>query len=268
MEERLNLADQFSEGARWRYALTLPEIAVAPDDAAASDSPLAEAARKVAGNPEVHDALQLVVDLAMSNCNCIGASVTLIRADGGEETGASSGELVQQADELQYAYDEGPCLRAAEQGGAYLIVDTGSDPRWPNWGPAVAKLGLRSVLSIHLFTDHRVLGALNLYYQTRDDFTDDEIEVAKVVAAHASVALAKLRSERDLWRAIDSRHLIGQAQGVLMERFKISSEKSFSVLRRYSQQHNIKLHEVAGTLVRTGKLPGNEDEARHLPAAD
>jgi GAF domain-containing protein len=122
----------------------------------------------------------------------------------------------------------------------------------------VAKLGLRSVLSIHLFTDRRVLGALNLYYETKDDFSDDEIEVAKVVAAHASVALAKIRSERDLWRAIDSRHLIGQAQGVLMERFKISSEKSFSVLRRYSQQHNIKLHEVAGTLVRTGKLPGDD----------
>jgi GAF domain-containing protein len=255
---------------RWRFAVTLPEVEVAPDDAAASDSPLAEAARKVAGNPEVQDALQAVVDLAMKNCNCIGASVTLIRADGGEETSASSGELVQQADDLQYAFDEGPCLRAAEQGGAYLIVDTKTDPRWPNWGPAVAKLGLRSVLSIHLFTDRRVLGALNLYYETTDDFSEDDTEVAKIVAAHASVALAKLRSERDLWRAIDSRHLIGQAQGMLMERFKISSEKSFSVLRRYSQQHNIKLHEVAGTLLRTGKLPGDEidiDEPADPPAA-
>lgn len=238
--------------------MTLPGTEVAPDAAAASDSPLAEAARQVAGNPEVQVALQSVVDLAMRNCNCIGASVTLVRADGGEETSASSGALVEQADDLQYAYDEGPCLRAAEQGGAYLIVDTTTDPRWPNWGPAVANLGLRSVLSIHLFTDRRVLGALNLYYETKDDFSDDEVEVAKVVAAHASVALAKIRSERDLWRAIDSRHLIGQAQGVLMERFKISSEKSFSVLRRYSQQHNMKLHEVAGTLVRSGKLPGGE----------
>jgi len=248
--------------------MSLPEIAIAPDDAAASDSLLAEAARKVAGNPEVQDALQSVVDLAMSSCNCVGASVTLIRADGGEETSASSGDLVQQADDLQYAYDEGPCLRAAEQGGAYLIVDTSTDPRWPQWGPAVAKLGLRSVLSIHLFTDRRVLGALNLYYESKDDFSEDEIEVAKVVAAHASVALAKIRSERDLWRAIDSRHLIGQAQGVLMERFKISPEKSFSVLRRYSQQQNIKLHEVAGTLVRTGKLPGEEDSPSDPLATD
>ena len=115
------------------------------------------------------------------------------------------------------------------------------------------------MLSIHLFTDHRVLGALNLYYESLVDFSDDEVEVAKVVAAHASVALAKLRSERDLWRAIDSRHLIGQAQGILMERFKLSPEKSFSVLRRYSQQHNLKLHEVAGSSIKTGRLPADSD---------
>lgn len=229
--------------------------AVTDAAAALSESALAEAARKVADNPEVQVALQAVVDLAMTSCNCEGASVTLVRADGGAETTATSSTLIEEADDLQYAYDEGPCLRAAEEGGAYLIVNTRTDGRWPTWGPAVADLGLNSVLSIHLFTDHRVLGALNLYYESHHDFSDDEVEVAKVVAAHASVALARIRSERDLWRAIDSRHLIGQAQGILMERFKLSPERAFSVLRRYSQQHNIKLHQVAGELISTGKLP-------------
>ncbi len=236
---------------------------ITPDAPAMSESALAEAARQVADNPEVQEALQSVVDLAMTSCNCTGASVTLVRADGGAETTATSDALVEQADDLQYAFDEGPCLRAAEEGGAYLITNTATDARWPKWGPAVAELGLHSVLSIHLFTDHRVLGALNLYYESIVDFSDDEVEVAKVVAAHASVALAKLRSERDLWRAIDSRHLIGQAQGILMERFKLSPEKSFSVLRRYSQQHNLKLHEVAGALVNTGRLPVDSD-GRHV----
>ena len=112
------------------------------------------------------------------------------------------------------------------------------------------------MLSLNLFTDHRVLGALNLYYPSRDEFAEDEVEIAKVVAAHASVALARLRAEQDLWRAIDSRHLIGQAQGILMERFGLPPEKAFAVLRRYSQQHNIKLHDIASTLVNTGALPG------------
>jgi GAF domain-containing protein len=221
-----------------------------------SASGLAEAARDVAANPGVQDALQSVVDLAMASCECFGASVTLVRTTGGAETTATSGELIEQADNLQYEFDEGPCLRAAEQGGAYLIVDTSTDPRWPAWGPAVAAMGLRSVLSIHLFTDARVLGALNLYYERIAEVADDEVETATVVAAHASVALARLRSERDLWRAIDSRHLIGQAQGILMERYRLTPENAFAVLRRHSQQHNIKLHEIAATLVRTGQLPG------------
>ena len=227
-----------------------------PDAGAVSDSALAEAARRVADNPDVRKALQSVVDLAIESCGCERASVTLVRADGVVETAASSDSLVEKADELQYRLDEGPCLRAAEQGGAYLILDTATDPRWPRWGPAVAELGLESVLSLNLFTDHRVLGALNLYYPSRDDFAEDEVEVARVVAAHASVALARLRAEQDLWRAIDSRHLIGQAQGILMERFGLPPEKAFAVLRRYSQQHNIKLHDIASTLVNTGALPG------------
>jgi signal transduction protein with GAF and PtsI domain len=227
-----------------------------PDAGAVSDSALAEAARRVADNPDVRKALQSVVDLAIVSCGCERASVTLVRADGVVETAASSDSLVEKADELQYQLDEGPCLRAAEQGGAYLILDTATDPRWPRWGPAVAELGLQSVLSLNLFTDHRVLGALNLYYPSRDEFAEDEVEIAKVVAAHASVALARLRAEQDLWRAIDSRHLIGQAQGILMERFGLPPEKAFAVLRRYSQQHNIKLHDIASTLVNTGALPG------------
>src|SRR6478672_5024097 len=117
-----------------------------PDTSSMSDSALAEAARKVADNPEVQDALQAIVDLAMTSCNCQGASVTLVRADGGAETSATSSAQIEEADDLQYAFDEGPCLRAAEQGGAYLIVDKPDDPRWPHWGPAVAAMGLRSVL--------------------------------------------------------------------------------------------------------------------------
>lgn len=230
-----------------------------PDAGAVSGSTLAEGARRVADNPDVRKALQSVVDLAITGCECERASVTLVRADGKVETAASSDALVEQADQLQYQLNEGPCLRAAEQGGAYLILNTATDPRWPRWGPAVAALGLPSVLSVNLFTDHRVLGALNLYYASRDDFAQDEVDVARVVAAHASVALARLRAEQDLWRAVDSRHLIGQAQGILMERFGLSPEKSFAVLRRHSQQHNIKLYDVAVTLIRTGALPGDDE---------
>jgi len=84
-----------------------------PDIEPGSGSALAEAARGVAANPDVQEALQSVVDLAMASCECCGASVTLVRTTGGAETTATSGELIEQADNLQYKFDEGPCLRAA-----------------------------------------------------------------------------------------------------------------------------------------------------------
>lgn len=217
----------------------------------------AERARKIAAHQLPDEAIAQIVQLALDSVDCDYASVTLVHADGTLETVASSHPVVDQADALQYALTEGPCLTAAETNGLFVIPETATDPRWPNWGPRAAALGLHSVLSVHLFTERDVLGALNLYARPSYRYSEDDIEAAQVVAAHASVGLARSRSEQNLWRAVDARHVIGQAQGVLMERFSLEAEASFAVLRRYSQQHNIKLHEVAVILLRTGLLPGS-----------
>lgn len=235
------------------------------DATAQSESSAAEGWRQVAGRADLQQALQAVVDLAVDSSTAPRASVTLVKDRYSLETAARSDELVGLADQLQYDLEEGPCLAAAEDGGVWLIPDTTTDQRFPRWSPAVAELGMRSVMSIHLFTQRQVLGALNLYYDQPQQFSADDVEVAKVVAAHASVALARLRGQMDLWRAIDSRHLVGQAQGILIERFGLNSEKAFEVLRRYSQQHNTKLRDVAAALVETGALPA---EASETPGSD
>lgn len=242
------------------------------DADALSTSPVAEGWRGIAARADLQQALQAVVDLAVSSSTAPGASVTLVTDHYSLETAARSDDLVGQADQLQYELNEGPCLAAAEDGGVWLIPDTATDRRFPRWSPAVAELGLRSVLSVHLFTQRQTLGALNLYYTQVQQFTTEDVELAKVVAAHASVALARLRGQLDLWRAIDSRHLVGQAQGILIERFGLSSEKAFEVLRRYSQQHNLKLRDIAATLIETGALPaaknGTRGEKNRRPATD
>lgn len=217
----------------------------------------AERARKIASNRSADESIGQIVQLALDSVDCEYASVTLVHADGTLETVASSHPVVDQADALQYELNEGPCLTAAETNGLYVIPETATDPRWPNWGPRAAALGLHSILSIHLFTDRQVLGALNLYAGPAYQYTEDDVESAQVVAAHASVTLARSRNEQNLWRAVDSRHVIGQAQGVLMERHSLSAGQSFSVLKRYSQQANVKLHDVAVILLRTGDLPGH-----------
>lgn len=214
----------------------------------------AEHARKIAATSAA-ETIRHIVDLAMETVACDYASVTVVHADGTVETVASSDDLVDQADALQYALGEGPCLTAAEHQGLWAVAETGTDPRWPRWGPRAAALGLHSILSVHLFTDRKMLGALNLYAKQPHRYSEEDIEIAQIVAAHASVGLARSRSEQDLWRAVDARHAVGQAQGILMERFSLSSEQAFSVLRQYSQQYNIKIRDIAVRLSATGEMP-------------
>ncbi len=88
------------------------------------------------------------------------------------------------------------------------------------------------------------------------DFDEDDVAMAHIFGQHASVALATARREAGLRQAIDARHLIGQAQGILMERFDLTADQSFAVLRRYSQENNVKLRSVAAEIIETRQLPG------------
>lgn len=220
---------------------------------------LAERVRHLSVKDDPAATLRSITQLAVESTVCDHASVTLIEADGSLFSAVATDECAERADALQYALQEGPCLTAAERGDLHIIRDMDNDPRWPHWSPAAREqCGVHSVLSLHLFTADRALGALNLYNDEWRGWSEEELVACQVVAAHASVALARLRHEQDLWRAVDARHLIGMAQGLLAERYSINPEQSFSVLRRYSQNNNIKLAEVARLLVDRGELPGVE----------
>lgn len=205
--------------------------------------------------PDVDQTIDRVLDFALGAVSCDFAGVMLVHNGKRIETAAATGPVVEKADQLQMETDEGPCLTAIFERDTIRVRDTLTDERWPTWGPRVADLGLRSVLSIRLYTSQSTIGALNLYATEPDRFDDDDDAVAHILARHASVALASARQESSLWQAIDARKLIGQAQGILMERFDLDPDQAFSVLRRYSQDHNVKLRVVAERLVNTRRLP-------------
>jgi AmiR/NasT family two-component response regulator len=116
--------------------------------------------------------------------------------------------------------------------------------------------GICSSLSFQLFTSGDSLGALNLYCPYPHGFDAEDRAEGLTLAAHAAVALASAQTEEKLRSAIGNRTVLGQAQGILMERCKISPEKSFEVLRRVSQDGNVKVRDVAQHLVETGQTPG------------
>ena len=111
------------------------------------------------------------------------------------------------------------------------------------------------MLGIRLYTTKTTIGSLNFYDPEPHRFTAEDVDVAHMLARHAAVAMENARGTEHLWKAIDARNLIGQAQGILMERFGIDAQQAFSVLQRYSQNNNLRLNVVAEKLIATRSLP-------------
>jgi GAF domain-containing protein len=204
----------------------------------------------------VTETVDVVLEYAQRAVGADTSSVMLLQDRRTIEIAGATDQVAVRADELQLECDEGPCLDAAIEVDSFRIGDTLDDPRWPTWGKRVGReLNIRAVLSIRLNTPSARIGALNLYSFRPGGFDADDDAVAHLLAPHASVALAATRTEANLWQAIDARKLIGQAQGILMERFDLDADQAFAVLRRYSQDHNVKLREVAQRLIETRRLP-------------
>lgn len=186
------------------------------------------------------------------------AGITLFRRDRQLETIAPSHDIVEQADQLEYDLGEGPCWDSVWKGDNWTCQDLRVDDRWPRWAQKVADLGIHGALAIELADTHkRRLGAVNLYWKQPRAFTTDELATASVFARHAALALAKSIEVEQLHTALDTRKCIGQAQGIAMERYSLDEERAFELLRRYSQDYNVKLRDVARQFVQTRKLPGS-----------
>ncbi len=204
--------------------------------------------------------LQRIVEAAAQNLDGeVGASVSLVKERREVETPASSDDRASQADRLQYELEEGPCLDAIWEHETFQIDDMTAEERHPRWARGVAEeTGIRSSLSLQLFTDaeQNSLGALDLYSPRPAAFDAETRGEGLAFAAQAAVALRSAQTEQHLRTAMTTRSLIGMAQGILMERLRITPDQAFGVLSQLSQERNEKLREVARRLVETGEIPG------------
>ncbi|MES9619433.1 GAF and ANTAR domain-containing protein, partial [Streptomyces tuirus] len=180
---------------------------------------------------------------------CDAAGILAVRK-GRAVTLASYGDMVEESDRRQGELGEGPCFdlarRAADDDRLFRIVDmTQPQPDWPRYAEAARELGIGSMTGVLLYTHDEDFGALNLYSRRPGTFTEDIATAGWLLASHAAVALADARTIDQLEHALETRHAIGEAMGILMERHGMSDEEAFSVLRKISQHHNIKLRDVA-----------------------
>lgn len=179
---------------------------------------------------------------------------------------AVTGRIPQELDLRQQETGEGPCLEAASTQRVVIVDDTRDDARWPLFCAAAQARGVGSMLCVPLWAGERRLGALSLYADEPAVFGPRDVQLVEMFAALAALALADAQRAEQLREAIASRDLIGQAKGILMERFRIDGDAAFGTLVRVSQDMNQKLTGIARHLIDTGELPGPAQPAGSPPA--
>jgi GAF domain-containing protein len=177
-------------------------------------------------------------------------------------TVASTGQLALDLDEVQYSEDHGPCLHAASSGELTEVPDTRTETRWTDYMARAARAGNLSSLSVPLAIDGTVSGALNIYARRAHAFDDDARSAATRFGPYAAIAVGNMHDyeaakdvARNLELALESRAIIDQAKGILMERHKLTADQAFQLLAQVSSRTNTKLRQIADTLVLTGELP-------------
>lgn len=213
----------------------------------------------------VLDLVTTVAKEAIPSARSVSVS---LKRDGSFTTPAATDRVASQIDLVQYEARRGPCIEAAVQKAEILIRDFDAEDRWPHVCAQARAHGLRSVLSIPLLPDEKdeeTIGGMNLYSEIVDGFDAADIATARALARQAGVLLANAHAfaalretTEQLKQALETRDVIGQAKGILMEREGLSGDEAFAVLRQVSQTSNRKLREVAQRFVQTTEEKGRQ----------
>ncbi|GAA3822927.1 GAF and ANTAR domain-containing protein [Nocardioides panacisoli] len=176
------------------------------------------------------------------------ASITIRDADDRLETAAPTDPMLLKLDEAQYLFREGPCYEAAADKVHVTSPDLASDPRFPRYAPVAVEAGILAQAGIRLFEVNGTSGALNLYSEQVGSFGDLAV-LGQLFAHQAGVALDYAREIENVREALNNRGVIGQAVGIVMERFRLDDARAFGFLVRLSQEANTKVRVLAEELV-------------------
>ncbi len=211
---------------------------------------LADFARAIAAREDSAGTMEEATQAVVRHLDAVdGAGISLVTSSD-VTCAAPTHDFVERADALQHELRDGPCIEALRSERRIHVPDLTAESRWPQWTKPVAdELGVRSVLALQLYVDDQGLGALNLYSMEVDAFDGDCVDEAEYFAAHAAAALASARRTDQFREAMTTRTSIGQAQGILMARYGLDPDQAFRVLKRVSQDRNVKINQLALRIV-------------------
>lgn len=205
-------------------------------------------------NAELQPTLDAIVSTAVHTIAAAQYAGLILLVDGRLIPQATTDQEPHELDLLQRDLGIGPCIAAAREQSVVRLDDTRSDGRWPAFADRAAELGVASMLCVPLWVDASRLGTLSLYSDRPTAFSEYDLQLACLYATHAALALADAQRAAKLQTAVRNRDVIGQAKGILMERFRLTPDGAFQRLSVASQSANLKLLTVAEHLVDTGEL--------------
>ncbi len=212
---------------------------------------IAEAARTLNQPRSLDETLQTIVEVA---CNSVPGFdqvgiATLHKKEDRVKTRAFTGDLVLRLDKIQYGLREGPCSAALQGTEAVSVSSLRVEHRWPQYVPQARAVGVRSQMAVKLYLNQNALGGINFYSTICDDVSPDAQALARLFASHAAIALGHAHEREHLNEALQTRKVIGEAIGILMERHTMNEDHAFAFLVRASSHTNIKLRDIAQQLV-------------------
>ncbi len=210
---------------------------------------IAQVARALGSRLHPDETLERITRTAVDTLPGVDhASVSLRHSNGRFETLAATDELLYDLDDKQYELREGPCFEAITDEGLVCSQQVGTDPRWPDYGPIAERAGIGSQLALEFYSNQRSRGGLNLYSLQSGAFGYRD-NLVELFGTYAGVVMGHAYEMETIEQALDTRKVIGQALGILMERYRLSEERAFGFLVRVSQNGNIKLRSVADEVV-------------------
>jgi len=205
-------------------------------------------------NAELQPTLDAIVSTAVHTIASAEYAGLILLVDGRLLPQATTDQPPHDLDLFQRDLGLGPCIAAAQEQSVVRLDDTRSDVRWPAFADRAAACGVASMLCVPLWVDASRLGTLSLYSDQPTAFSEYDLQLASLYATHAALALADAQRTEKLHKAVRNRDVIGQAKGILMERFRLTPDGAFRRLSLASQAANLKLLTVAEHLVNTGEL--------------
>jgi GAF domain-containing protein len=184
------------------------------------------------------------------------AGITVTKPHRPSETAAATQHYPAVLHVVEDRCQQGPCLSAAAQQDRVRVDDLGTDERWPLYREeALRQTPIRSILSFGLFGDGNTTAALNFYAEPINAFDDGSVNLGMMFATHAALVWNMARRDQQFRTALVSRDIIGQAKGMLMERFHIDAAEAFKLLARLSQESNTRVAELSHHVVAGDRAP-------------